>query len=113
MKKSFKHISVVFSALAFMFVAMQCTEPEETMSWRAGNGLHILGSTEVAAGSSASYYVDGFTVDEEYTWTLNGNPVTPTRGGEFVSVMFPAAGDYTLKVSNGKLEGELKIASTD
>jgi hypothetical protein len=99
-------------AVVFTLTCMGCTEPEETMSWRPGQGLHIIGATEVPAGATArSYYVDGFTIAETYTWAVNGTEVTPIRNGEFISVTFSTPGDYTITVSNGRLNGELIVSA--
>jgi hypothetical protein len=87
---------------------------EETMSWRPGSGLHIIGETEVEVGTAGeAYYVDGFTIKENYTWQLNGTPLTPTRGGEFVTIDFPVAGSYTITVTNGTYEGRLVVTAVE
>lgn len=82
----------------------------ESMKWRAGTNLHILGEGSVNAGSLGNaYYVDGFTVKENYTWTLNDAPLTPERGGEFVYLDFLNSGDYNVEVSNGRYQGATAI----
>ncbi len=82
----------------------------ESMKWRAGTNLHILGEGEVSAGSLGNaYYVDGFTVQENYAWTLNDAPLTPERGGEFVYLDFLNSGEYNVEVSNGRYQGSTAI----
>ncbi len=77
------------------------------MSWKPGTGLHIIrsGSGGVVAGTTRSFYVDGFTTRESYEWRLNNNVIPSDRNGEYVSIAFPAAGTYTLTVTNGKYTG--------
>jgi membrane carboxypeptidase/penicillin-binding protein PbpC len=85
------------------------------MKWRAGSGLHIIGSDEAEVvdsdddDESQSYYVDGFTVKESYEWKLNNAVIQSERNGEFVTLEFPAAGTYTLTVSNGRYSGTKTI----
>jgi hypothetical protein len=102
------NIYMTFAAIALIILSA-CTDPEETMSWKPGKGLHIVGPAELATDEEAEYYVDGFTVNEDYTWTLDGNPITPIRDGLMVTLDFNDAATHTLKVSNGKLEGSLEI----
>jgi hypothetical protein len=90
------------------------TDGEETMSWKPGSGLHIVGPGEIVIGEEDDYqyYVDGFTIDETYTWTLDGTPITPIREGEFVVLEFDTEGEHLLEVSNGTLEGSMTIVVT-
>jgi hypothetical protein len=104
--------TILFVLLAGFWLSACDTDGEESMSWKPGTTLHIIGSTEQEAGATAqSYYVDGFTVKENYTWQLNGTPLTPTRGGEYVSIDFPNAGTYTITVTNGVNQGNLVITA--
>ena len=106
------NIKVILLALLATFWLSACdTDGEESMSWRPGTNLHIIGATEQEVGATGSYYVDGFTVKENYTWQLNGTPLTPTRNGEFVSVQFANPGTYTITVTNGLNEGSLVITA--
>lgn len=107
---SIKLFNIALS-LSFMVALFACQNEEESFDWVPGNSLHILGSDEVPYGSAQSFRVDGFTIDENYTWTLNGNPVEPTRQGEFVSIDFPAPGDYMLMVSDGNLSDTLSVTA--
>jgi hypothetical protein len=104
-----------FILLVLATTATSCdTDGEETMSWKPGNGLHIVGPAEVILGEEDdySYYVDGFTVDETYTWTFDGTPITPVRKGEFVVLEFDEEAEHLLTVSNGTLEGKINIVVT-
>lgn len=85
------------------------TDGEETMSWKAGSNLHIVGPSEIIMDEDESYYVDGFTIKETYTWTLDGNAITPERDGEFVTLNFDGVGTHELTVSNGKYSGSMTI----
>jgi hypothetical protein len=99
---------IILFVTGSMLVACD-TEGEESMSWRPGNSLHIVGPDEIEAGSEESYYVDGFTIKETYTWQLDGAPITPTRNGEFVALEFEDEGEHTLTVTNGKYTGTLNV----
>lgn len=99
---------LVLAVVTFAFVSCD-DEGEETMSWKPGTGLHIVGPSAVAAGEESEYYVDGFTVRENYTWTLDGATITPVRQGEFVMLTFDAPGEHTLTVANGTHSGSLNI----
>jgi hypothetical protein len=108
MKLNFK---LYFLLLMLCSFVMACDdEGEESMSWKPGSGLHIVGPGEVVAGEESEYYVDAFTIKENYTWTLDGATITPERSGEFVMLTFDAPGDHTLTVTNGKLTGTMEIA---
>ena len=98
-------------ALLLMASLWACEGEEEPYDWEPAGTLHIIGDDIVPIGASQGYRVDGFTIDNSYTWTLNGNAVEPTREGERVSISLPAPGDYELVVSNGTLEGKLTVAA--
>jgi hypothetical protein len=108
------------SFLFFLFVGVvlcACDpDGEENMSWRPGSTLKIIGpdAIEITPGKAAptaSYRVDGFTIRENYTWTVNGAAVTPTRNGEFISITFTTPGPYTIEVSNGTYQGSLLVTA--
>ncbi len=104
----------IFIVLMMAFIAFSCdTEGEETMSWKPGNSLHIVGPGELEVDEEGEYYVDGFTIAESYTWTHDGSPITPIRDGEFVLLEFDAADDHVLTVSNGTHSGTLEISVLD
>jgi len=106
--KAMKYIVSLLLLVSASGFFTACNDDEiESMSWRPGTGLHInvVGSAPFTAGATRSFYVDGFTINESYEWRLNNNVIQPERGGEFVSVTFPAAGDYTLTVTNGRYSG--------
>lgn len=96
--------------LSAVLLLSACDAEEENIDWRAGDSLIIQGSAAVAAGTEGEpYYVEGFTVDKEYTWTVNGRTIAPTRDGEFIMVDFPVAGTYNITVSDGTFEGERTV----
>ena len=104
-------IFFTITALALLSVLVACEGEEESYGWRPGGTLHVLGDESVPVLTTASYRVDGFTVDESYTWTLNGNAVDPVRQGEFVEIMLPAPGEYELSVTNGSLSGTTTVTA--
>ncbi|MDF9799439.1 hypothetical protein OKW21_004702 [Catalinimonas alkaloidigena] len=96
--------------LGSLFVFTSCEEPEENIDWRAGDTLIIQGSDEVVIGASEEpYYVEGFTIDKSYNWTLNGDPIESADEGQYVYVDFPTAGTYTIMVTDGTYEGEMTV----
>lgn len=110
--KTYKHILSILMILAAGVFLTACNDDDvESMKWRPGSGLHIIGASEVEVGDSESFYVDGFTVTENYEWKLNNTVIQPERGGEFVTITFPNAGPYTLTVSNGRLTGTTVITA--
>ena len=85
---------------------------EENIDWRPGDSLIIQGSPEVDAGTEDEpYYVEGFTINKNYTWTVNGGAAEVAREGEFIYVDFPAEGEYTITVSSGDYEGTLTVTA--
>lgn len=105
-------IFLYFQILVLFSAVVACNDDnDETMSWRPGTGLHIIGPSEANVGEEAEYYVDGFTVNETYTWTLDGAPVTPERQGEFVYLTFDTPGTHTLSVTNGTYSGDISITA--
>ena len=101
----------VAGALLLGIGLLACEGEEESYDWVPAGNLHIIGSESVPVLSGATYRVDGFTVNNEYSWTLNGNPVTPDRQGEFVNLNLPEPGEYRLAVSNGTLDDTLTITA--
>lgn len=95
--------------LLTVFVA--CEGEEESYDWVPAGDLHILGSGSVPVLNEASYRVDGFTTENDYTWTLNGDPVDVDREGEFVNISLDEPGEYQLAVSNGRLDDTLTITA--
>jgi hypothetical protein len=99
--------------ISILFVMTSCElDGEEEVDWRPGDSLIIQGSDEVEVGAvDVAYYVEGFTIKNNYSWTVNGNAAEGGREGEFAYVDFPAAGDYTIKVNNGDYEGTLVVTA--
>lgn len=107
------HKVLAVFVISALFLITSCNiDGEEDIDWRPGDSLIIQGSSEVEAGTVGEpYFVEGFTVKEEYNWEVNGSAVTPVRGGEFIMVDFPTEGDYTITVSNGTYEGTLTVTA--
>ena len=104
--KEMKTLKIAFALIGFLTCMGACVdEGEEIANWKAGDSLLISGPGAAANQDTVSYYVQGFTVDKTYTWTLNNDAVTPIRQGEYVEVIFDQPGEYTLKVSDGSYEG--------
>ena len=91
-----------------------CDTEEESIGFTPGSNLLIAGESSFLAFESETYNVEGFTIDETYTWSITGPgtaSVTEVAGreGEFVSVTAEDEGLYTLTVSNGTLDGSYTI----
>lgn len=59
------------------------------------------------------YYVQAFTIDQSYTWSVAGpgNPTGATRrDGEFYDVTFTERGTYTVTVSDGTYSGSRTVS---
>lgn len=116
MKINIKIIALLFLASAAMIACD--TDGEQNFEFEPGNTLFIEGTGQVsfndvlADASTNSYYVRGFTINEEYTWTLDGQPIEAIRGGEFVVIDFAELGPgvYELAVDNGTYTGTREIA---
>lgn len=98
-------------ALSLLTIFAACEGEEESYDWVPAGDLHILGGDSIPVLSGASYRVDGFTVNNDYSWTLNGDPINPVREGEFVELTLDEPGEYQLAVSNGRLDDTLTIAA--
>jgi|GEM_PF-2984265 len=110
--KNYKNIlSALLMLVAGVFLTACNDDDVESMKWRPGTNLHIIGSDAAEVGEPESYYVDGFTVNESYEWRLNNTVIAPERGGEFVTLRLPAAGAYTLTVTNGRYTGTKTITA--
>lgn len=91
-------VLLLLVGLATTLVA--CDLSEQNYDYRPGDSLAIVGPTGVEVGTTAEYYVRAFTIEKDYTWTVNGEaPDNVRRDGEFIDVSFPAAGVYTIEVT--------------
>ena len=108
-----KHYKIFWAAGALLLGIglLACEGEEESYNWVPAGNLHIIGSESIPVLSGTSYRVDGFTVNNDYTWTLNGDPVTPDRKGEFVNINLTEPGEYRLAVSNGTLDDTITITA--
>lgn len=91
-----------------------CDFSEQNYDYEPGNSLAIEGATEVVVPDTAEYYVRAFTIEKDYTWTVNGGPVDSEqvrRDGEFIDVYFTEAGTYTIEVDNGEHTGTLEVTA--
>lgn len=117
-----KKINRIYTLLAVIVAILMvgCNGEEENFTWTPGTELMIRGgASQIATHNSTGYYVDGFTIDETYTWSISGTgqataTVRAGRDGEYVDVIIADAGAYTLSVSNDAgLEGSFDITASD
>lgn len=112
-----KTMNKIFQTLLMstLFLLASCDlQVEENFSWKPGETLMIggSGSVKMSAANNAAYYVEGHDLSKTYTWTVNGNAVTPVRDGEVLLYNFTGPGTYTIKVSNGTYEGTKTVTVT-
>lgn len=98
----------LFAAVAAVGLSA-CDFSEQNIDIEPGDELEVRGPDEVAApAGEASFYVIPFTIEKEYSWSVEG-PVDVTsstrRDGEFLDVTFDEPGDYTVSVSS-TVDGE-------
>lgn len=101
------------SLLLLSLGLISCDSEEENISFQPGENLRIFGEDSFEVNGEESYFVEGFTITEEYTWSINGSAsltVVEGRDGEFVDVTAAEIGTYTITVSNNVgLEGSKTI----
>lgn len=108
--------------LAIALVAVGCDQSEQNVGFTPGDSYRITIGSSVGGASGAaasipdtvSYYVEGFTTEKEYTWTVNGanppvsGPKIPEthrweeRGGEFITIVYSEKDD----IADAPLSGE-------
>lgn len=87
-------------ALVVAVSLIGCDMSEQNFDYQPGNSLAIAGPTEVEVGSTEEYHVRAFTIEKDYTWTVNGGePDNVRRDGEFIDVSFLESGTYTIEVT--------------
>lgn len=113
----------VLAVAAVLGLAACDTVGEQNVDWKPGESLTIIGGSEFlfpAARSSfpvtETYRVNSYTIDKNYTWTLNGEAVpegSVLDDGERVSITFSEPGTYTLAIDDGEeYTGEVTITVT-
>ncbi len=91
-----------------------CDFSEQNYDYTPGNTLAIDGATQVVVPDTTDYFVVAFTIEEEYTWTVNGEaPLNVRRGGEFIDVAFTEPGNYIIEVDNGEYIGTLEVTASE
>lgn len=101
-----------------------CDFGEQNFDFEPGNSLAIAGPSSIPGGAAvsdgvlpdtASYFVRAFTIEKSYTWTVSGDAtLSERRDGEFVDVIFPAPGTYTITVDNGEgVTGTMEVTATE
>lgn len=90
---------LLFSALVVGLTA--CDYGQQNYDFVPGDSLTIVGETQVEVPDTAEYYVRAFTINKDYTWTVNGNPPDSTwRQGEYIAVYYDEPGTYTINVQS-------------
>jgi hypothetical protein len=117
-----KRINIIartLMVLSVLFLASCDIDGVENYGWRPGETLGVVGRNAVnlsattgTRGINEPYYVEGHDRAKTYTWTVNGNAVTPARDGEFIFYTFPGPGTYTIRVTNGTHEGTRTVTVT-
>lgn len=123
--------SVAVSAL-MLFGTTGCDMSEQNVSWQPGDSLFVVGpvdaaGTGISAGVSenglplllspvdAYFYVNAFSTEREYSWTVNGTDaggmdnVAILNDGEFLRISLTAPGTYLIHVESGGLGGSQQV----
>jgi len=114
MNMTFRTILRLALLLAVAGTLSACDDSSQNIGWEPGDSLAIIGpAEEVAVPGTYEYYVQAFTIDKDYTWSVNG-PVEPDyevrREGEFVDVTYEEAGTYTINIDDGvEYDGSLDV----
>ena len=97
--------------LALALVAVGCDQSEQNVGFTPGDEYRVRIATSAGGDASpdsvsvpdtVAYYVEGYTIEKDYTWTVNGESLptaqsTPgpdntflweDRGGEFITVVY-------------------------
>lgn len=109
MKKKSRLLPIYLFLFAGLFMA--CEGEEENFSWTPGDELIINGPAATTTLTPTTYFVAGFTVDEDYTWTVDGETVQADEGteGEQITVTFEEPGDHVVSVTNGTFTGDQAV----
>lgn len=87
---------------------------EQNFDVRPGDSLAIVGPSEVIVPDTVEYYLQAFTIEKEYTWTVNGSePYQVRRDGEFIDVIMNSEGTYTIEVTGPEYSGTLEVTADD
>lgn len=110
--------------LALALVAVGCDQSEQNVGFTPGDEYRVRIATSAGGDASpdsvsvpdtVAYYVEGYTIEKDYTWTVNGESLptaqsTPApdntflwedRGGEFITVVYGPDD----QISNAALSG--------
>lgn len=93
---------------------------EQKFDFEPGSELIISGAAAINTLAPANYYVNGFSIDHEYNWSLDGPDGDlevlysgSETEGEYVRVTANEPGTYTLTVTkNGNVTGTKTITAT-
>jgi len=107
-----RHTLHLLLALLVAVSLSACDFGEQNFDFEAGNSLDIEGPTEVTVPDTASYFVRAFTINKNYTWTVNGDsPMNVRRDGEYIDVQILQTGTYTIEVNDGEYTGTLEVTA--
>ena len=97
---------IVLGALALSAGLVACDNFEDNLEFVPGDSLTVVGPGSATTAQMRSYYVQAFTVNKSYTWSVSdGASGTVRRDGEYFDVTFPSPGTYTVTVNNGQFSG--------
>ena len=118
--------------LAIALVAVGCDQSEQNVGFTPGDSYRITigsaagGATSTAASipDTVSYYVEGFTTEKDYTWTVNdtnppvSGPQIPQthrweeRSGEFITVVYSEKDDIAAAPLSGEGANTIVVDAT-
>lgn len=128
-----KLIPILFTCLFAVGIAGCDISGEESFGFEQGNTLAIEGlgapgadpvvipqdttttaDTTDVTSVTVSYYVKAFTIDKEYSWTVEGEGAVVDsvyRQGEFLDVTFNQVNEYTISVDDGEYQGSITFTA--
>jgi uncharacterized surface protein with fasciclin (FAS1) repeats len=107
---TYRHVLSCFLILLVAVAMTACDQGAQNYDYESGSSLSIAGPTEVVVPDTTSYYVRAFTIEKDYSWSVNGNdPLNVRRDGEYIDAAIPSTGVYTIEVDDGEYTGSLDV----
>lgn len=127
MQTASRPILIVILAAALGLVG--CDFSEQNVDWEPGNSLIVRGPVDEAGGDVSEpvlseeghpiviqpietyFFVEAFTIEKEYDWSVDGTPASELENaevlndGQFLRVSFSEPGTHTIEVDTDNLSG--------
>lgn len=102
-------------AVVLAFSLSACDYGDQNFDFESGNSLTVSGTDSLSVPDTASYVVQAFTIEKDYSWTASGSAeiLQTRRDGEFIDVAFTEPGMYTIEVDDGEYTGSIEVEATE